>query len=63
MATKKEVYEQKRKEFSKRCETCRKGRYAPSIERCEECTIGRKLRMLEAEYASVTGWSHEAWKT
>lgn len=63
METKREEYDRKREEASKRCKICRKGRYAPPLERCDECTVGRKLRMLEAEYASVTGWSHERWKT
>ena len=63
MGTKREEYDRKRNEISKRCETCRKGISAPSIERCDECTVGRKLRMLEVEYASVTGWSHKSWQT
>lgn len=61
--TRKESYEKKRSETSKRCITCRKSLYPPTPERCEECTTGRRLRMLEAEYSDVTGWSHDKWKT
>lgn len=57
----KERYETRRAEHTKRCEMCRKSPFPPSIERCEECTTGRKLRMLEVEYSDVTGWSHKIW--
>lgn len=63
MEGRREIYDRKVKEISSRCEVCRKGAFPPSVERCDECTIGRKLRMLEAEFADVTGWSHKIWKT
>lgn len=62
METRRETYDRKNEELSKRCEVCRSGRFKPSPERCDECNTGRKVRMLEAEYADVTGWSHTKWK-
>ena len=57
----KEAYEKKRQELNKICVTCRK--YStPTFERCTDCTTGRKLRMLKAEYSDVIGWSHDHWK-
>lgn len=35
--------------------------FKPSADCCDECTIGRRLRFLEAEYSDVTGWSHSKW--
>lgn len=61
--TRQESYNEKRKKLSKRCEDCRKSIFPPTSERCNECTIGRKLRMLEVEYSDVTGWTHNIWKT
>lgn len=61
MESRRETYNRKVSELSKRCTECRKGAFKPSPERCEECTTGRKMRMLEAEYADVTGWSHTKW--
>lgn len=61
MENRREIYDRKTNELAKRCEICRKGRFPPSAERCDECTTGRKMRMLEVEYADVTGWSHEKW--
>ena len=56
-------YERKCAEHNSRCETCIKQSSFPiTAERCGECTICRKLRMLEVEYSDVTGWSHETWK-
>lgn len=55
-------YERKVVALEKNCETCRKTQN-PTIDRCNyHCSIGRKLRMLEAEYSDVTGWSHNHWK-
>lgn len=57
-----EHYEKKREDLNKNCERCRKTQH-PTIERCNyHCSIGRKLRMLEAEYSDVTGWSHDHWR-
>lgn len=61
MASRKEQYENKRKEISAQCTKCRGRKYPPPLERCEECTTGRRLRMLETEYSDVTGWSHSKW--
>ncbi len=61
MESRKNAYDRKTKELSERCMVCRSGVFKPSIERCEECTTGRRMRMLETEYADVTGWSHTKW--
>ena len=61
MNERKEAYERKRKELEEKCILCRK-QQTLSFERCNYgCTTGKKLRMLEAEYADVTGWSHKMW--
>ena len=54
----KATYEAKREEVQKQCNKC----IMISPERCNWCTIGRKLRALEAEYSDVTGWSHAKWQ-
>ena len=59
--TRQETYKRKSGELLKRCVSCRNSPYPPSVERCDECTIGRRLRMLESEYSDVTGWSHSTW--
>ena len=57
-----ENYEKKREELEVQCAKCRTSTFMPTSERCDYgCTIGRKLRMLEAEYSDVTGWSHNKW--
>lgn len=58
------IFERKKADLSKTCDVCRKRSGMPTIDHCNYgCTIGRKLRMLEAEYSDVTGWSHELWKS
>ncbi len=57
----KETYEKRRKELEEKCKRCHK-QSNPSWDRCHyHCSIGRKIRMLEAEYADITGWSHNTW--
>lgn len=62
MSTREERFEKKRTELMVHCNRCRSRKYKPSIEQCDECSIGRKIRMLEVEYSDVTGWSHSKWK-
>ena len=57
-----EAYERQCAVYTKKCKACRASMFPPPIERCNDCTTGRKLHMLEVEYADVTGWSHETWK-
>ena len=54
----KAAYEQRRAELEKHCNGCR----TRSVERCDSCTWGKKLRWLQTEYSDVTGWSHSLWK-
>ena len=63
METRKEAYERKREELLKICTRCRKqNQFSITFERCDSCTTGRKLRMLEAEYRDVVGWGdHKNW--
>ena len=53
----KESYQRKKKELEKICNKCK----MCSIERCNDCTTGRRFRYLEIEYSDVTGWSHDYW--
>ena len=55
--TRKEAYERRKVMLESHCNGCQ----TRSIERCDDCIIGRKLRYLEIEYYDVTGWSHEYW--
>ena len=61
--TRKEQFERKREEILKRCTECRKrSATPPSYERCDDCSTGRRLRMLEAEYRDVVGFgAHKDW--
>jgi len=61
MNKRKETFDRKRQELNLICQRCRQNS-TPSIDRCTDCTTGRKLRMLEVEYSDVTGWSHDHWK-
>lgn len=61
MEGRRKAYDRKVSELLERCEKCREGVFKPSPERCEECTTGRKIRMLETEYDDVTGWDHTKW--
>ena len=54
----KAIYEARRAEIEKQCAKC----IMKSSERCNWCTLGRRLRALEAEYSDVTGWSHKNWQ-
>ena len=61
--TRKEQYERKRDKLMEICTRCRKRSIMPpSYERCDSCSTGRKLRMLEAEYRDVVGFgAHKDW--
>lgn len=62
MEERKEIYNKKREKLEEECTKCRKRSYFKiTPERCEDCTVGRKIRMLETEYSDVTGWSHKKW--
>jgi len=63
MSTRKEQYEKKREELNAICTRCRKqnSAFPPTIERCEACSTGKKLRWIETEYSDVTGFSHKKW--
>ena len=61
MSERKEIYYRKSEALLKRCSRCRSSVYPPTPDRCDECTTGRKLRMLETEYSDVTGCSHDNW--
>lgn len=62
MDERKEAFQKKTAELSKRCTICMKQSYfAPTPDRCEECNIGRRIRALETEYSDVTGWTHSKW--
>lgn len=61
MSSREEIYQKKQNELLTQCNKCRKVS-TPSFERCNyDCTIGRRLHMLEVEYSDVTGWSHKHW--
>ena len=61
MEDRKDIYNRRVKEISQKCKSCRSGKFPPSPERCEECSVGRRLRWLETEYSDVTGWGHAKW--
>lgn len=54
----KKAYLQKQEELKTRCYACK----TCSIERCDTCIVGLRLRWLETEYADVTGFTHDEWK-
>ena len=54
----KQEYERKRENLIANCKKCN----LCSIERCDECIIGKRLRWLESEYSDITGWTHKKWK-
>lgn len=56
-----QVYERKQLELSKCCEVCQENKFLSSVEQCEYCIVGKRIRMLEVEYSDVTGWSHSTW--
>lgn len=63
MDERREAFERKRADLFKKCSECitQNAYFKPSADCCDECTIGRRLRFLEAEYSDVTGWSHSKW--
>ena len=58
----KKFFEIRREELTMECKRCVTALGMPTVDHCNHgCGTGYRLRMLEVEFADITGWSHEHW--